>query len=130
MNLLKVFCLVVIFSMPGFSCKKGPGEGGTSMIKGKVYAMDYNGSGQLQGEFYSPEERVYLIYGDGDFYGMDTRTSFDGSYEFPYLLKGSYTVFAYSNCDTCASGTIAVKIATDISKNNSTVELPDLVIRK
>ena len=124
--LFSILCITALSS----SCKKGPGDGGTSTIKGKVYAMDYNGSGQLQGQFYAPEERVYLIFGDNDFYGMDTRTSYDGSYEFPYLLKGNYTVFAYSNCDTCASKTMAVKITTDVTENHSTVELSDLVINK
>ena len=112
------------------SCKKGPGEGGTSSIKGKVYVKNYNGSGVLQSEYYDPEERVYLIFGDNDFYGLDTRTSYDGSYEFHYLLKGSYTVFAYSDCDTCASQTMAIKVNADITKNHSEVELPDIVLKK
>lgn len=113
-----------------FSCTKGPGEGGTSAIKGKIYIEDYNGSGVLQAEYYAPEERVYLIFGDEGFYGMDTRTSFDGTYEFNYLKKGSYTVFAYSDCDTCASGVIASSMKLEITDNNSTLEVADIILRK
>jgi len=123
---LTVILIVIIF----FGCKKGSGEGGTSNIKGKIYVMNYNGSGQLTSQYYGQEERVYIIYGDADFYGNDTRTSYDGTYEFDFLRKGSYTVFAYSDCDTCASGSEAVKIASEITENHSTVTLPDLVVRR
>ena len=112
------------------SCEKGAGEGGTSSIEGKVYVLNYNNAGQLISEYYGSEERVYIIYGDADFYGNDTRTSFDGIYRFDYLRKGHYTVFAYSNCDTCASGVEAKKLEVDITRNNSLKELPDLVLRK
>jgi hypothetical protein len=45
---------------------------------------------------------VYLIFGVNDSYGLDTTYQLDGSYEFHDLLKGNYTVFAYSDCVTCA----------------------------
>ena len=119
-------CLIFVLA----SCKKGAGEGGTSSIKGKVYVKNYNGSGVLQGEYYGAEERVYIIYGDADFYGNDTRTSFDGTYEFDFLKKGTYTVFAYSDCDTCSSGTEAVLMKAEITDNHSTVELPDIIVKR
>jgi len=125
---MRKWILLFITTTVIFSCEKGPGDGGTSVIKGKVFIKDYNSVGQLQAEYYAQEERVYLIYGDGDFYGQDTRTSFDGSYEFNYLRKGSYTVFAYSKCDTCTSGQEPTMITTEITDNHSTVILPDLVL--
>ena len=121
---------VVLMILMMASCTKGPGEGGTSTIKGKVFVRDFNGSGQLQGEYYGVEERVYIIYGDEDFYGNDTRTSFDGTYEFQYLKKGLYTIFAYTECDTCLSGLAPVFINAEITENHATVELEDLVIIK
>ncbi|MEP7128463.1 MAG: hypothetical protein ABI729_06330 [Chitinophagales bacterium] len=125
-------CLLLLAGVTIFfnACSKGPGEGGTSTIKGKIYIKDYNGAGQLQAEYYAPEERVYLIFGDDDFYGLDTRTSFDGTYEFQYLKKGSYTVFAYSDCDTCASSVTPISIQVEISENHATVELEDIMLRK
>lgn len=112
------------------SCDKGPGEGGTSTLKGKIKIEDYNGAGVLQATYYAAEERVYLIFGDADFYGMDTRTSFDGTYEFKYLKKGSYNIFAYQDCDSCDSGTQAVQRQVDITENNATTELTDIILRK
>ena len=112
------------------SCKKGPGEGGTSLLHGKIRIEDYNGAGVLQATYYAQEERVYLIFGDEGFYGLDTRTSFDGVYEFKYLTKGSYTVFAYADCDTCASGAIAVSKQIEVTEKNATTEVDEIVLRK
>ncbi|MBS1658753.1 MAG: hypothetical protein K1X63_16875 [Chitinophagales bacterium] len=128
-NLIPFALIVFLFSSMS-ACENGPGEGGTSTIKGKIFIQNYNGSGNLVSEYYAPEERVYIIYGDADFYGNDTRTSYDGTYEFQYLRKGSYTVFAYSDCDTCASGTEAIKAMTEITDNHSTVELPDIILKR
>lgn len=126
MKWLSIFSAFVIIS----ACKKGAGEGGTSTIRGKVYVMNYNTAGQFVGEFYAQEEDVYIIYGDAAYFGNDVKTSYDGTYEFPYLRKGSYTIFAYSRCDTCASDQEPVMITTEISENHSEVILPDLVINK
>ena len=125
-NLTVVMCLFLVLA----GCHKNAGEGGTSSIKGKVYIRDYNSAGQLQAEYYATEERVYIIYGDADFYGNDKRTSFDGTYQFDFLRKGTYTIFAYQSCDTCASGVEAVKAIAEITSNNSTDELPDLILKK
>lgn len=112
------------------ACQKGPGEGGTSTIMGKVFVMNYNSSGQFVDSFYAQDEHVYIIYGDEAYFGDDIKTSYDGTYEFPFLRKGPYSVFAYSRCDTCAAGQQAVLITTEISKNHSVVILPRLVINK
>jgi hypothetical protein len=122
---------IFIFSVVIFcgACEKDAGEGGTSTIRGKVYVKNYNGSGQLVGEYYGQEEHVYIIYGEATYFGDDVKTSYDGTYEFDFLRKGSYTIFAYSKCDTCAAGQEPVIVTTEISKNHSTVELPDLVIK-
>ena len=92
--------------------------------------MNYNGSGQFVDSFYAQAEHVYIIYGDAAYFGDDIKTSYDGTYEFPYLRKGSYTIFAYSRCDTCAAGQQPALINTEISKNHSVVILPDLVINQ
>ena len=123
---LLIIGLVLLFS----SCTKEEGVGGTSTISGKVYAKEYSSAGNLLAEYYAQEERVYIIYGDGTTYDNDFRTSYDGSYKFQYLNKGTYKVFCYSNCDTCASGSIAVIKEVEITSNNSTIELEDIVIRK
>lgn len=112
-------------------CERPEGEGGTSVIYGKVYARDYSASGVFQGEYYLPDEDVFIIYGDDDNYYDDSyKTSFDGSYRFQYLRAGTYTVFAYSDCLSCPSGTEAISQTVVISGNNEDVVLPDLEVRK
>ena len=124
MKWLSIFSVLAIIS----ACQKGSGEGGTSTIRGKVFVMNYNNSGQFVDSFYAQAEHVYIIYGDAGYFGNDIKTSYDGTYEFPYLRKGSYTIFAYSRCDTCVGGQQPVFLNTEISKNNSIVTLSDLVI--
>jgi len=122
--------LIIGFFLLFSSCKKEEGVGGTSTITGKIYAKEFSSAGNLLAEYYAQEERVYIIYGDGTAYDNDYRTSYDGSYKFQFLNKGTYKVFCYSNCDTCASGSIAVIKEVEITSNNSTVEVEDIVIRK
>jgi hypothetical protein len=112
------------------SCEKSEGQGGTSTITGKVYVKEYTQSGNLLAEYYAPEERVYIIYGTGNTFNDDTRTSFDGSFQFQYLNKGSYRIFAYSDCDTCNSGTQAVIKDIEITSNNSVEETGDIIVIK
>ena len=115
--------------LPG--CTKPEGEGGSSAIYGKIWAEDYNGSGELLNEFYLADEDVFIIYGDEDNYYDDSyETSFDGSFRFQYLRPGTYTVFAYSDCDSCLSGTEAISQTVEISGNNEDIILPDLKVSR
>ena len=130
LKLLSVFFILILFL---FSCEKEEGIGGTSEIKGKVYAFDYNAElTVLRSEYYAPEEDVYIIYGDDEIYSDDFKTHFDGSYHFQYLRKGKYTIFAYSKdlSRTSPSGLINVKVEVEITGKNQTVEARDIVIIK
>lgn len=123
--------LIIVCTFVFSSCEKLPGEGGTSIIYGKVYASDYNNSGELQGEFYIADEDVFIIYGDEDNYYDDSyKTSFDGSFRFQYLRKGTYTVFVYSDCDTCESETETLSQTVEITENNQDIVLDDFEIVK
>jgi len=130
MKQLTLYCLLFTAYLLLPSCKKAEGLGGTSTITGKVYVKEYSSVGNLLAEYYGAEERVYIIYGNGTTYDNDMRTSYDGSYKFQYLNKGTYQVFCYSRCDTCASGNEAIIKEVEITSNNSTVELEDIIIRK
>lgn len=130
LKLLSVFFILVLFLS---SCEKEEGIGGTSEIKGKVYAFDYNAElTVLKSEYYAPEEDVYIIYGDDEIYSDDFKTHFDGSYHFQYLREGKYTIFAYSKdlSRTSPSGLITVKVEVEITRKNQTVEVEDIVIIK
>jgi len=129
---LKLFFPAVIIMMLS-SCTKDPGTGGTSSISGKVYVEDYNASfTTLLGEFYATEQRVYIIYGDDDFYADNVRTHYDGSYRFDRLRKGTYTIYAYSKDKTVLPPHPAVYIpvmkTVEITSNNQHLVLEDIII--
>ena len=121
------------------SCKKGPGEGGTSTITGKIHAKYYDKKIQtVQAEEYAPKEDVFIIYGDEITYGNNQKTSYEGVYEFKYLRKGMYKVYAYSRDSADAyinqvnqlAPNVAVVAEVEITSNKQTVEVPDINIIK
>ncbi len=112
------------------ACSQDEGIGGKALITGKVFVQDYNSSGFLRAEFYAPDEDVFIVYGDNPVYNDAMKTHYDGTYRFEYLHKGHYTIYAYSDCDTCASKVRPVLIETDITENNQVIILPDLALRK
>lgn len=119
------------------SCKKEAGIGGTSFIRGKVYAKYYNKNFSILADSaYAPDVDVYIIYGNEFTYGERQRTSFDGVYEFKYLENGNYKIFAYTRD---SSGTynnhvnqyandFAVIKEVEITKKKQTVEVPQINI--
>lgn len=121
-----LFITVLVLAITG--CRKEAGEGGNSSIVGKVKTMEYSSTGWLKAEYYTPEARVYIMYGNSTIYNDDMRTHFDGSYQFDFLYPGNYTIYAYSDCDTCASGTEVVMETVEITDKNQIVEVPDLII--
>jgi hypothetical protein len=122
--LFLTFCLVLS------SCKKEAGVGGMAAIYGKVKVKNVSSGGTVLNEYYLPEERVYLIYGNSSVYNDDFRTNYDGAFRFDYLNEGHYTLYAYSYCDTCQSGKKPIFVECDITSHNQLVELPDIIIQK
>ena len=113
------------------SCQKPEGIGGIALLKGKVHMRDYNNSGVLIDEYDVPDERVYLIYGESDsLYDDDTRTNFNGDYQFEYLYPGKYTVYTYEYCDTCSAGIRPVFVTIDIPARTKEVSAPTLYLKK
>ena len=123
------FITLLVFTIFLFnSCKKDPGSGGSSSISGKVYVKDYNSTFTvLQDEYYGQEIDVYILYGDDKSVGDRVRTSYDGTFEFKYLRKGTYHVFAYSKDSTLQTNAL-IPIVKDIeiTKNGETVEAPQI----
>jgi hypothetical protein len=122
--------LLLLFSLIHWQCSLGPGSGGKSTIAGKVLVREINSGGIMVKEYYAPDERVYLIYGEDSVYNEEFDTSYEGSYEFTFLRKGDYQVFAYSDCPTCFGETEAVFETVTISENGEVVQVPDLIILK
>lgn len=138
---MKSFFLLLAASLSIFliSCKKEAGEGGTSNIKGKVYAKYYDKYFFTVADAkYAPDEDVYIIYGNESTFGERQRTSQDGSYAFNFLRTGTYKIYAYSRDSSGAyknqvnpySPDVAVIQTVEITKRRQTVEVTEIQIVK
>ena len=130
---LTIVCVYVI------GCKKDEGPGGTSTIKGKIIVHDYDAGFQSPNGplaiYPAIEQETYIIYGtDHTSYDDHYKTSYDGSYEFKYLQKGHYRLYAYSKDSTGAKmgfpslAKIPVFVDVEITSKGTTVNVPDLII--
>lgn len=126
--MLKQIILVLLISIGMISCSKEPGEGGTSSIKGKIFGYDINTSGVITDSAYVQDARVYITYGDGTTVDDDVRTSYSGDYIFRGLRKGNYTIFVYSQCNSCPFNQEVIKQIIEITENKQEVMAPDLKI--
>ncbi len=132
-NSFIIIIILVLFA----GCKKPPGPGGNSSIKGKVILRKYDPSTQTFRLIYPAKDvDVYIIYGNETSYGDRIRTDYEGDFEFKYLRKGDYTIYVYS-VDTVAykgppanpkAEKIAVVKQVTISKNKQTVDAGELII--
>lgn len=104
------------------ACKKQAGEGGTAAIKGSVYTKDYNSNfSTLLGQYPGADVDVYIIYGDDVTFGDRTKSGPDGVFEFKYLRKGKYKIYAYSK-DSVAT------VGPPYSKTNPNINAPDMAV--
>ena len=127
--------LMLVFTLLTNSCKKPAGPGGKASIKGKIYVKDFDVAAYgLISQYYGPGENVYICYGNNNIVGNHVNTSTDGSYQFLYLRKGHYKIFALSR-DTSihvagSNKTIPVSVEIDITSNSQQFTLPDIIINK
>ena len=111
------------------SCSKVEGPGGSSSIVGKIRVKVVDVAGNLINEYDAQNEDVFLLYGDDDtFYDDDTKTSYDGSFAFNYLQKGSYKLFVYEDCSSCASGKEPVFVDIEITDSKTAVNAGTIYI--
>jgi hypothetical protein len=123
--ILPIFILFMVFS----SCRKVEGPGGSVTIKGVVIERNHVGTSIF--EYPAADQDVYIIYGsENSFYDDDVSTSYDGSFEFRYLQKGDYQIFAYQDNPSVASGTDEVLVQVNASENNQVIILDTIYIDK
>lgn len=123
--ILPIFILLMVFS----SCRKVEGPGGSVTIKGVVVERNHVGTSIF--EYPAADQDVYIIYGsENSFYNDDVSTSYDGSFEFRYLQKGDYQIFAYQDNPSVASGTDEVLVQVNASENNQVILLDTIYIDK
>lgn len=125
---LAVLITVAIFS----SCKKQSGLGGTSIIQGRLFVAHYNVFTAVD-SFYSGKQNVYLIYGSDNYFSDKIESSYDGTFKFPYLKKGKYSIFVYEDCLSgidCHAGLKAVKMDVEITSNKQVLDVGNFRIVK
>ena len=123
--------LILFLSLFVFiSCKK-EGIGGDAAISGKLWVKHYNSTfTQFIKEYEGKDIYVYIIYGNHTQYDKRIKTSYDGSFEFPYLYKGNYTIYTYSLDSTLSepSGKVAIIKEVKISTRKQHEDLGTLTI--
>lgn len=126
-SFLFLFTLVTAFS----SCTKTEGTGGAATVSGTVTVEEYNAFGTLLDIYSAQDQKVFIIYGSEDnIVADDVSTSFDGTFEFEFLRKGSYTAFVYSDCRACASGDSTVKVTFEVDAKKDEINLGEIIIHK
>jgi len=121
----------ILVAVAVLSCNKEAGRGGTSSIYGKVHVYNITGLGDTTSEFDGMDEDVFIIYGDKDqTYDDKFACSHDGSFRFDYLTPGTYTLFAYSRCDTCDDGMQPVFKTVEITEKKTEYPVSDINILK
>ncbi len=138
MKLIKIYnqitVVIAVIMLTAF-CTKPAGPGGKAMVKGKVYAHDFDNTLRyLVSSGYSAGEKVFIVYGSSTVVGNNVITSYDGSFEFRYLNKGHYKIFVNS-LDTSIKikgnkTTIAVIREFEIKDPKKVLTLEDFVINK
>lgn len=117
---------VVLFS----ACSNGPGPGGKASIQGTIKATRWvNNCTTNAGTFLAEDEDVYIIYGDEPSYGDRIKTGPGGTFYFPYLRPGKYTIYAYSTTCTVAQRE-AVIMEVEITDKNQALITDTLFLDK
>ena len=136
MRTIFFMCLMVIAFA---SCEKDSGEGGTSVIQGKVYKI-FTSQDPFSGEWdtayfqLDPGKDVFIIYSDneGSIYDDNFETDYNGRYHFEYLRKGDYTIYTYADSTDNSNVKYDYPIFKHlkISANNSTNIVEDFIIEE
>jgi len=108
--------------------KKVRPDKGTSTIKGRLMVQKYLGITPFGAPYPAQKTDVFIVYDTDDVYFFSMDTGSDGKFEFRNLIMGAYTVYAYSQCDTCSVTLETESVTGTISANNTTVDLGDLTV--
>ena len=135
---MKNFLIICSLAIGFSACEKDAGEGGTSVIEGKVYVVDvWDNNGVW--DTVTPlkldaEKEVYIIYSgdENDVYDDSFDTHWNGEFRFEYLRKGDYTIFTYADFDTSGNylGDYPVFKHITIDENNKTFTLDNFILHK
>ncbi len=104
---------------------------GTATLNGKILVDNYNNSGVYVNSGIGADIDVYIIYGTSNLNYCDRiKSNYDGTFSFPNLANGTYTVYAYSKSLTTADGLEVVKLTTVIDTQNATLNIGNITINQ
>jgi hypothetical protein len=110
------------------------GEGGMATIKGSIWVHDWDKNfNLLMYEYPGLDEDVFIVYGDQVGYGDKLSTDLNGNFEFKYLRKGTYTIYALS--DTLPSTNVSyaqfpVAVKIEISEKKQVIDIGKLTVNR
>lgn len=124
--------LVVFLALT--ACKKPAGTGGSSSIKGNIWVQDYNKDlTAVQYQYAGVDVEVYIIYGNDLAHGDKVNTNANGEFEFKYLRKGNYKIYAISQeriGTTNDSKEVAVSVDASVTKNKQMIDVGQIIIKQ
>jgi hypothetical protein len=117
------------------ACTKEPGEGGTASIRGTIvrqFRLVPTNPATVQNTVPGADADVYIIYGDNVSPDDRVWTNGNGEFEFRFLRKGDYTIYAYS-VDTIGNtgvdpNRMVVQRKVTIDDRNGTVDLGEMLV--
>ena len=107
----KIFYLICIVFFA--ACSK-EGEGGSAVISGIVKKEVIAPNGNLIETVAAINKDVFIKFGNSDFVNEDVKTNEFGKFEFPFLRKGEYSIFVYSDCIDCDSGKESIEQSVEL----------------
>ncbi len=140
---MKKIAIFLLFGILFYACKKEEGEGGTSVIEGrvyKIYTFQNSQTGLMDTLYYQLDagKDVYIIYSNDELAIYDDKfeTDYNGRYRFEFLRNGDYTLYTYADSTVEISSTFDIKYEYPIFKHikisakNSENLVDDFVIEK
>jgi hypothetical protein len=113
---MKKYLLLSLLSFVFLSCSHDEGYGGLASINGRVYGKDYNSNGFLVNQDYIGGMKVYISKHGETAYFDSMDSAYDGSFKFKNLYAGSYDLWVFGDCDSCAWDQVYKLVTVEISK--------------
>ena len=113
--------IIIILGLASLNSCSKEGTGGNAKISGTVYEQLIDKNGKTVESRLAQDKKIYIKYGSNNSYNDDTETLADGTYEFSYLTKGEYSIYTYSECDTCSTENEIIEHPLTISSRNELI---------
>lgn len=115
---MKYLLIITLCVISFLSCTKNEGKGGRLSINGNVKKIIVSTKGIKVDTVAGVDRDIFITYGESEYINDDIKSDINGSFHFPFLKKGQYTITAYSDCYNCSEGKKQVKKDISVTKNS------------